>query len=391
MVRKVIREKILSPLQEIVKDSRTVGIILFLCTVVSMVIANSASLQTSYLALWGTEWHLPDAVHIPHSLLHFINDAFMAVFFFMVGMEIKRELLVGELREPRKALLPVFGALGGMLVPALCYALLNKGTVFLGGWGIPMATDIAFSLGVASLLGPRVPVALKIFLTALAIIDDLGAIITIAIFYGGRLQLAWAGGALAIIAVLWLLSRSKVRFGILHFLLGLVLWYCVFNSGIHATVAGVIFAFFVPLDKLQHLEHRLHVPVNFFILPLFALANTAIVINGGILSSLDNTLIAGILAGLVLGKPLGILAFCALVIRLGWGKLPEHVNWMQMAGVGMLAGIGFTMSIFMTMLAFLDPAMQDTAKIGVLAASLLSILTGSITLNAFSKKLTPQG
>jgi NhaA family Na+:H+ antiporter len=341
-----------------------------------------------YLAFWSSEWHLAETFHLPHSLLHFINDGFMAVFFFLVGMEIKRELLVGELREPRKALLSVFAAIGGMVVPAVLYGMVNRGTPFQGGWGIPMATDIAFSLGVASLLGPRVPASLKVFLTALAIIDDLGAIITIAVFYGGQLQLIWVGGALAIIAVLWLLSRTRMSFGILHVALGLGLWYCVFNSGIHATVAGVIFAFFVPMRRLHHIEHRLHTPVNFFILPVFALANTAVVISGSIGAALGSSLNLGIMAGLVLGKPLGILLFCYFITRLRWGTLPDKVSWPQMAGVGMLAGIGFTMSIFIAMLAFGDPAMQDIAKIGVLAASLLSILTGCLTLALFSKKLT---
>jgi len=388
MVRKVIREKILSPLQAIVKDSRTVGVLLFICTVLSMLAANWEFTKTAYLSFWSAEWHFPDGLHLPHSLLHFINDGFMAVFFFLVGMEIKRELLVGELREPRRALLPVFAAIGGMVVPALLYGILNRGTAYQGGWGIPMATDIAFSLGVASLLGPRVPVSLKIFLTALAIIDDLGAIVTIAVFYGGQLQMAWVGGALAIIALLWILSRTRLRFGALHFVLGILLWYCVFNSGIHATVAGVIFAFFVPMNRLHALEHKLHIPVNFFILPVFALANTAIVINGSIGAALGNSLNLGILAGLVLGKPLGILLFCYIITKLRWGSLPEHVSWPQMAGVGMLAGIGFTMSIFIAMLAFGDPATQDMAKIGVLAASLLSIVTGCVTLVVFSKRLT---
>lgn len=388
MATPTLHKRIISPLHEIVKDSRSVGILLGICTVVSMVAANLSFSSAGWTGFWAREWHWPEPIHLPHSVLHIVNDLFMAVFFFLVGMEIKRELLVGELREPRKALLPVFAAIGGMLIPALLYSILNKGTDFRGGWGIPMATDIAFSLGVASLLGSRVPASLKIFLTALAIIDDLGAIVTIAVFYGGALQLMWVGGAVAIIFLLWLCAKYLKSFGWIQWILGAALWYCVFNSGIHATLAGVIFAFFVPMNALHHLEHKLHVPVNFIILPIFALANTAIVIQGSLGDSLGNTLNAGILAGLVLGKPLGILLFCWLVVKLRWGALPEHVGWAQMAGIGMLAGIGFTMSIFIAMLAFDAPAVQDMAKIGVLLASLIAIIAGSITLYAFSKRLT---
>lgn len=388
MATPTIRKHIISPLHAIVKDSRSVGILLGICTIVSMLAANLAFSRSGWTGFWAMEWHWPEPIHLPHSVLHIVNDLFMAVFFFLVGMEIKRELLVGELREPRKALLPVFAAIGGMFIPALLYSILNKGSEFRGGWGIPMATDIAFSLGVASLLGSRVPASLKIFLTALAIIDDLGAIVTIAVFYGGALQLTWVGGAIVIIVLLWLCSKYLKSFGWIQWILGAALWYCVFNSGIHATLAGVIFAFFVPMDALHHLEHKLHVPVNFFILPVFALANTAIVIQGSLGDALTNTLNAGILAGLVLGKPLGILLFCWLVVKLRWGALPEHVSWSQMAGIGMLAGIGFTMSIFIAMLAFNEPAVQDMAKIGVLLASLIAIIAGSVMLFAFSKRLT---
>jgi NhaA family Na+:H+ antiporter len=389
MATPTLRKRIISPLHEIVKDSRSVGILLGICTVVSMLAANMDMSRSAWTGFWALEWHWPEPIHLPHSVLHIVNDAFMAIFFFLVGMEIKRELLVGELREPRKALLPVFAAIGGMLIPALFYSILNKGTEFKGGWGIPMATDIAFSLGVASLLGSRVPASLKIFLTALAIIDDLGAIITIAVFYGGSLQLAWLGGAALVIVLLLLLVRMRKGFGWMHWVLGAALWYCVFNSGIHATLAGVIFAFFVPMDELGHIEHKFHLPVNFLILPVFALANTAIVIHGGLSDSLGSSLNVGILAGLVLGKPLGILLFCWLVVKLKWGSLPEKVGWTQMAGIGMLAGIGFTMSIFIAMLAFDAPATQDMAKIGVLLASLLAIIAGSVTLSVFSKRLTP--
>jgi NhaA family Na+:H+ antiporter len=252
-----------------------------------------------------------------------------------------------------------------------------------------MATDIAFSLGIASILGNRVPVSLKVFLTALAIIDDLGAIAVIALFYGGDINWIMLGGTALTIFAIWLLTKKKGTFWI-RVTLSLLLWYFVFNSGIHATVAGVLFAFTIPMKELSHLEHKLHVPVNFIILPIFALANTAIVLPGNIIDSLNNTLNYGILTGLVIGKPLGILLFSFLLVQLKWGMLPEGVSWTQMAGVGMLAGIGFTMSIFIAALAFTDQGSQDIAKISILIASLLSVILGSLTLLFFSKRLTTQ-
>lgn len=375
---KRIRRKLLNPLQKIIHDSRSLGIILSLCTLLSLLLANSNWGQ-AYLSVWNAELHIPGNLHVPHSILHWINDLLMAVFFFLVGLEIKRELLDGELREMKRALLPIFGALGGMIVPAILYSMINKGTPYIGGWGIPMATDIAFSLGIASLLGNRVPVSLKIFLTALAIIDDLGAIAMIAIFYGGDISWGYLGAAVALLLVIYAMGKKGWSFT-LRLLLAIVCWYCVFNSGVHATVAGVLFAFTIPLKELHQLENRLHVPVNFLILPVFALANTAILLPPDILGALQTSLNYGILAGLVVGKPLGILLFCYLLVRIGWGKLPTNVNWMELTGVGMLAGIGFTMSIFISMLAFSDSMTQDTAKIGVLLASLAAVVLGVITL-----------
>jgi NhaA family Na+:H+ antiporter len=377
----VMLKRFSNPLHAIIHDSRSLGIILSLCTIVSLVWANSA-MSGAYTGFWLKEFHLPEAIHLPHSLLHWINDFLMAIFFFLVGMEIKRELLEGELREIKRALLPIFGAIGGMVVPAFMYNLFNKGTAYAPGWGIPMATDIAFSLGIASLLGKRVPVSLKIFLTALAIIDDLGAIAMIAVFYGGKIQWLYMGLAALCSILLYVLGKRKATLG-LRVPLALALWYFVFNSGVHATVAGVVFAFTIPMSELRELEHRLHTPVNFLILPIFALANTAIVLPAELGDTLNSTLNHGILAGLVIGKPLGILLFCYLLVRLNWGKLPTNVNWMEMAGVGMLAGIGFTMSIFISMLAFSDSSIQDSAKIGVLLASLLSVVLGAVTLRIF--------
>lgn len=385
---KKLKETLATPLQEIIADSRSLGIILILCTALSLFLANSA-MGDWYQSVWNYEFHFPTFIQLPHTLIHWVNDGLMAVFFFLVGMEIKRELLVGELNDIRKAILPIFAALGGMIVPAVIYAIFNKGTMYDHGWGIPMATDIAFSLGIASLLGSRVPVSLKIFLTALAIIDDLGAIAVIAIFYGGAIKWAMLAGAALVTGLILWAAKRQVRFS-LRLLLGIVLWYLIFNSGIHATVAGVIFAFTIPMKELVHLEHKLHEVVNFIIIPIFALANTAILLPGNIMESLDNPLNFGILGGLVIGKPLGILMFCYLLVLLKWGTLPDNVTWMQLAGIGMLAGIGFTMSIFIATLAFRDPAAQDIAKISVLLASLLSVILGSLTIALFSKKLTTE-
>lgn len=309
----------------------------------------------------------------------------MAIFFFLVGMEIKREMISGELSSLKKSLLPVLAAFGGMVVPALIFIFFNGKTNYSHGWGIPMATDIAFSLGVASLLGKRVPLGLKVFLTALAIIDDLGAIITIAIFYSTALQWYYLLAAALLLIILLLLNKFKIKFGWWNYLLGLALWFCIFNSGIHATIAGVLFAFTIPLNKLPSLEHKFHDAVNFLILPLFALANTAIIFPADISAAVSSSLSLGIIAGLLLGKPLGITLICFLAVKLNIAQLPSKTNWQKLLGVGILAGIGFTMSIFISMLAFDNAAWQDISKIAVLAASLLAMLIGFLWLRFFTK------
>lgn len=366
-------------LRSFLQDSRSVGIVLLLCTAVSVVIANSAS-GRSYLRFINQRLRLPAWMHTPHTPLHWINDGAMALFFFLVGMEIKRELMTGELSDVKKASLPVAAALGGMLVPALLYLAFNHGGEFAGGWGIPMATDIAFSLGVASLLGPRVPVSLKIFLMALAIIDDLGAILVIALFYGGELHTGWLLGAVGLTAVLALLQVLKKHHLLVFIIIGIALWYMVYNSGVHATIAGVTAAFFVPPGKLEKYEHRLKHAVNFIVLPLFALVNTAIILPADLAAPFATPLSWGILAGLVLGKPLGIVSFCFIMVRLGLGKKPSGSSWMQITGVGVLAGIGFTMSIFITLLAFRGQAYRDISKLAIMTASLLSIIGGIVVL-----------
>jgi NhaA family Na+:H+ antiporter len=388
-----VRRKVIHPLQRFIHDSRSVGITLLICTGVSLFLANTGFWQEGYRNWWsdtfdGTTGHHTHIGFIvfPNSPVMFVNDGLMAVFFFLVGMEIKRELLTGELGSIKKSLLPVFGAIGGMIIPALLFGFFNKGTSGMQGWAIPMATDIAFTLGVASLLGHRIPVGLKIFITARAIIDDLGAIIVIAFFYGAQLQLWYLLGCGVIVLILWILNRAKVSFGLFHWLLGIILWYCMFNSGIHATVAGVVFALMIPVSQLTKLELHFHKPVYFLIMPVFALANTAIGFPENSIHELNTPLSWGILAGLVIGKPLGICAACYFLVTKKMADLPRGVNWHKMIGAGLLAGIGFTMSIFISTLAFTDPVQQDIAKISVLMASFIAMVAGFLWLKFEKQK-----
>lgn len=378
-------QQITRPILSLMRDTRTIGILLLLCTLISLFFSNISG-GDAYAAFWRTELGSINGLHLPHSIEHWINDGLMVIFFFLAGMEIRQELIEGELSTTSQAVLPVSAAIGGMLAPALIYTLFNKGTEFSGGWAIPASTDIAFSLGIASLLGKRVPVSLKIFLTALAIIDDLGAIVIIAFFYGEPIQALYLGGAVGMLGLLYLLNRLHVRFGIWHILLGILLWYAIFNSGIHATVAGVLFAWMVPATKLDAFQHKLHYPVNFVIVPIFALANTAIIFPENISAALTGSLSWGIILGLVLGKPIGIVAASYLMVKNKKATMPEGVSWMQMIGAGLLAGIGFTMSIFIAMLAFQKSEVQDTAKVAVLAASLTAIILAIIWLRFVTGK-----
>lgn len=380
---KIVQRRLIYPFKQFIHDSRAIGIVLLSCTLISLILANWVNWGEAYRNIWQISFDGTAAHHthlgflsLPNSPLLIINDALMALFFFLAGMEIKREMVSGELSSIKRSLLPVMGAVGGMLAPAIFFALFNKGTDYMHGWAVPTATDIAFTLGIASLLGKRVPVALKIFLTALAIIDDLGAIIVIALFYGSEIAPLYLLGALLVILALWYMNKQRMRFGALHWFLGLLLWYFMFNSGIHATVAGVIFALLVPLNHLGKLEAKLHMPVYFLVMPIFALANTAIGIPANSLSSLNSTLSWGIIAGLCLGKPLGITLASYLLVSRKLAVLPTHTTWKQMIGGGILAGIGFTMSIFISTLAFSNPTNQDIAKISVLLASLLAMLLG---------------
>lgn len=376
----------MSPIREFISDSRAVGIVLICCTLVSLVVSNSAW-GMGYIAFWERELHLPfKDLHLPHSIVHIINDVLMALFFFLVGLEIKRELLVGELKDIRQSMLPIAGAVGGMAAPAMIYMLWCGNTLFAKGWAVPMATDIAFSLGVLSLLGRRAPLSLRIFLTALAIIDDLGGILTIAVFYTEKIDWLYLFVALGISCTLVAMNLLKVRRYHYYFLLGVLLWYAVFNSGIHATIAGVLLALTIPLHKIERLEHTLHDPVNFIILPLFALANTAIVLPKDFSMVLSSPVHYGILTGLVLGKPIGIFLFALAAVKLRIARLPAGMTLAQLWGVGMVAGIGFTMSIFIAMLAFEIAEVQVTAKVAIIEASLIAGLLGFLYLRLLNKQ-----
>jgi len=387
----IFRKRFLSPLLEFIHDSRAVGITLIICTAISLVLSNTGA-GPSFTGFWEKELALPASpLHLPHSLLHWINDGLMTLFFLLAGMEIKRELLEGELSSLQKATLPVITAAGGMICPALLYLFFTAGSNYTQGWGVPMATDIAFSLGILSLAGKRAPLSLKILLTALAIIDDLGAIIAIALFYTDHISWPYLAAAGALFLGLLGLNKAGIKQLFLYFIAGAGLWYCLFNSGVHATLAGVLLAFVLPLERIPALEHRLHDPVSFGVLPLFALANTAIVFPENLGASLTAPASYGILAGLVLGKPLGIVLAGAIAVRLKIAALPKDLNWKHILGMGMLAGIGFTMSIFIAMLAFREPEALVTAKTAVLAASVLSGLAGYIFLVVQNRRAaTPQ-
>jgi len=382
--RHVISGRILSPVRAFISDSRSVGITLIICTIVSLVVSNSIW-SGSYLAFWNRELVIPSSsLHLPHTVLHIVNDGLMAVFFFLAGLEIKRELLKGELASLKKSLLPVTAAIGGMAVPALLYYLWCGNTPFSRGWGIPMATDIAFSLGVLSLLGRKAPASLRIFLTALAIIDDLGGILTIAIFYAGEINTYYLLGAGILLMMLMLLNFLNLKSFYVYLPMGIILWYFIFNSGVHATIAGVLFAFTMPLRIIEKAEHLLHRPVNFIILPVFALANTAIALPETFSSVFTSVITYGILFGLVIGKPIGIGMFSYLAVKCKIGLLPADVNWKQFIGMGMIAGIGFTISIFMSALAFTDHDAQTIAKTSIIIASLLAAVIGFLYLNLIS-------
>ena len=327
----------------------------------------------SYTHFWeihlGLDW-------LKLSIEQWVNDALMAVFFFLVGIEIKRELLVGQLSNLQQSLLPLGAALGGIIVPALIYIGFNIGTETAQGWAIPSATDIAFSLAVLSILGKSVPLPLKVFLMALAVIDDLGAILIIAFFYTGSLHIAYLFSAALLYGLLVILNRRAVPFLAAYVIVGVCLWFCILRSGIHATVAGVLLASVIPLKRIAGLEHLLHKPVNYGILPVFALANTAIVLSADVLAHFIQPISLGIFFGLLIGKPMGVLFICFCLIQSKIVRLPAGVTWPQLIGVSCLAGIGFTIAIFVTTLSFDKPALLNVAKLAIISASLLAGVIG---------------
>ncbi|RAK02738.1 NhaA family Na+:H+ antiporter [Larkinella arboricola] len=379
--------------QNFVQSGSVGGIILILCVFVSLFIANSSS-GTPFEQLLSTEiGYASENLHLRYSVLIWINDGLMAIFFLMVGLEIKRELIEGELSSLKKAALPIFAALGGVLVPASIYYAFNQGTETAGGWGIPMATDIAFALAVVTLLGKRVPASLKIFLAALAIVDDLAAIVVIAVFYSTDLHVTYLAYAAAIFAGLLLMNWRGVTHPVFYLIPGLFIWYFIHHSGIHATIAGVLTAFTLPTTEddtpstLEKVEHALIKPVNFIIMPLFALVNTNIRFESGMLEGLTTTLGLGILLGLVVGKPLGISLFSWLSVKAGWCVLPAGARWRHLIGLGILGGIGFTMSIFIALLSFpAQPEVAAKAKFAILTASTLAGVLGYMLLNTISKR-----
>ena len=360
------------------KSEKAGGIILIICTIFSLSITNS-NFGENYQAIWHT-------ILAGHSIEHWINDGLMTIFFLLIGLELEREIYHGELSNIKDAILPIFAAMGGMIVPACLFLLLNFNSESKSGAGIPMATDIAFALGILSLLGKKVPVTLKIFLTAVAVIDDLGAILIIAIFYTKTIVLSNLFLALSIFVLLLICNKLKIKNLLIYIIGGIAMWYFMLNSGVHATITGVLLAFTIPFGDgnpktaSSILQHFLHKPVAYIILPLFALANTAIIINSNIHETLIQNYNLGIALGLVIGKPLGIFFFSLLALKLGICALPNHVNLKSIIGVGFLGGIGFTMSIFITLLAFENETIINNAKFMILLSSLLSGILGYFIL-----------
>ena len=376
--------KVTQMYKDFLQNEKAGGIVLIIATIISLLLANS-SLGHSYIGFW--EMSIGG-----HTVEHYVNDGLMTIFFLLIGLELEREVYAGELSNFKKALLPIIAALGGMIVPACIHSYFNMGTVFQSGSGIPMATDIAFAVGVLSLLGNRVPFSLKVFLTALAVIDDLGAIFTIAIFYSKGINFINLGIAGAILGFLFLLNRRNVNVLWPYLVGGAGMWYFMLHSGVHATITGVVLAFVIPFGKGDpnsisiKLEHFLNKPVAFIILPIFALANTCILIQDDWTSALMSSNSIGIFLGLVVGKPLGITLFCAIAVWLGMCSIPKDLKWSQIIGVACLGGIGFTMSIFITLLAFNDHDVISGSKITIMLSSLTAAIIGLVWLKLTLKE-----
>lgn len=384
-------------IQDFLKLEAASGIILMFTAVFAMIIANSP-----WSVYYDMLLNIPVVIavgsfEIAKPLLLWINDGLMALFFFLVGLELKREFLEGDLSQPGQITLPAIGAVGGMLVPALCYVALNyNDPAALNGWAIPTATDIAFALGILAVIGSRVPLQLKVFLTSLAIFDDLGAIIVIAFFYTDQLSLLSLSISAIMLALLFSLNRKGITDTAPYIFIGIILWVAVLKSGVHATLAGVILALFIPIrgkkgepSPLKSLEHNLHSLVAFIILPIFAFANAGINFSGVGIAEIISPVPLGIILGLVIGKQIGVFGFCFVAIKLGLAKLPENVNWTLLYGVAMLCGVGFTMSLFVGSLAFeqdaTSPIFQD--RLGIVVGSLISGIGGYLLINSAVKKL----
>jgi NhaA family Na+:H+ antiporter len=387
--------------KEFLHKESSSGLLIISAAILAM-LAENTPLKPLYDALLGTPVGIRvGALGIDKALLLWINDGLMAVFFFLVGLEIKRELLDGELSDPSRVILPAIAAVGGMVVPAAVFVYFNHGDpAAMTGWAIPMATDIAFALGILSLLGNRVPVVLKLFLLTLAIIDDLGAIIIIAVFYSSDISLVSLAVSAAALIVLFVVNRSGVMGIAPYILVGIILWVAVLKSGVHATLAGMVLAFFIPLRKggghqnspLHHLEHILHPYVALLILPLFAFANAGIPFAGLSLASLAEPVPLGILLGLYLGKQAGVFGFSWIAVQLRLGKLPANTGWLELYGISALCGIGFTMSLFISSLASEEAGTGLIAqhRLGILGGTLLSAITGYLVLKLALRNKPPQ-
>lgn len=381
-----MKSKLTTLFREFLESTQASGIILLLCTVASIVMANSV-FSEQYIGFWHhyLGFHLGE-ITLWLSIEHWINDGLMAIFFLLIGLEIERELYIGELADLKNALLPIAAAIGGMIVPALLHYVFNHGTPTQPGISIPMATDIAFALGILALAGDKVPLSLKIFLTALAIVDDLGAIIIIALFYVKAFSPVYLLAALGIFGLLLIMNRLRVRSLPLYLLPGIVMWYCMYRSGIHATLSGILLAFAIPFgtgdahSPSYRLQHILHTPVAFLIMPVFALANTGIVLEDGWVQGITTANSLGILAGLLIGKPVGITLSSLLMVKAGFSQLPGDVEWKHIIGASFLGGIGFTMSIFITLLAFDNQEVVQFSKISILLGSCVAGLTGYLLL-----------
>jgi NhaA family Na+:H+ antiporter len=389
-------DKLVSPLQKFLSLQAASGVLLFAVAICAMIFANHDLLKNFYFNFINTPISISVGGQVLNkSLLLLVNDGLMAIFFFLIGLEIKREIMVGELTSPRKAAFSLFAALGGMIVPAAIYLLFNLNSGYASGWGVPMATDIAFALGVVTLLGKRVPVTIKVFLLALAIVDDLGAIVIIALFYSGEIATSYLGIAAILMFILLILNYAGLRSIAIGLITGVIVWFCFLKSGVHATIAGVLLAFLTParpvnakmdvdFDKellIDKYIHGLHPWVSFLIMPIFAFFNAGVNLDGISFSQVTTNPVAlGVIFGLVIGKPVGIIMMTFVAVKFKLADLPARTNWTQIIGVGFIAGIGFTMSLFISGLAFKGQEVEVYSKVGIIAASLSAMALGYFIL-----------